>query len=98
MRNRSPKVAGALLLAIALAPLLSISIADQSAGGATAEKTYAAPRTPWGHPDLQGTWNAATLTPLERPDNAAGKLSLTKEEAASIERAERDRVQQRARP
>ena len=98
MRDRYTKVAGALLLAVALVPLLSIAIAGQSAGGATAGTPYTAPRTPWGHPDLQGTWNAATLTPLERPNNAAGKLSMTKEEAAAIERAERDRVQQRARP
>ena len=25
------------------------------------------PRTPWGHPDLQGTWDYRTITPLERP-------------------------------
>ena len=24
------------------------------------------PRTPWGHPDLQGLWNNSTTTPLER--------------------------------
>ena len=24
------------------------------------------PRTPWGHPDLQGVWNNSTSTPLER--------------------------------
>ena len=24
------------------------------------------PRTPWGHPDLQGTWDYKTITPLER--------------------------------
>ena len=24
------------------------------------------PRTPWGHPDLQGIWNNSTTTPLER--------------------------------
>ena len=24
------------------------------------------PRTPWGHPDLQGVWNNSTTTPLER--------------------------------
>ena len=25
-------------------------------------------RTPWGEPDLQGVWNDATSTPLERPN------------------------------
>ena len=28
---------------------------------------YAPPRLPDGHPDLQGTYDLATLTPLERP-------------------------------
>ena len=35
----------------------------------TAEKSYAK-KTPWGDPDLQGVWNDATSTPLQRP---AGK-------------------------
>ena len=30
-------------------------------------KAAATPRTPWGHPDLQGTWDYRTITPLERP-------------------------------
>jgi hypothetical protein len=38
---------------------------------ATAAKPAAKPaanlRTPWGDPDLQGVWNDATATPLERP-------------------------------
>jgi hypothetical protein len=28
--------------------------------------TLTLPRTPWGHPDLQGIWNNSTNTPLER--------------------------------
>ena len=39
------------------------------------------PRTPDGHPDLQGTWDFAQLTPFERPGNFAGKSSLSDEEA-----------------
>ena len=31
------------------------------------------PRTPDGHPDLQGIWSNATRTPLERPAEFAGK-------------------------
>ena len=34
---------------------------------ATVTKSYTAPRTPDGKPDLQGVWNSATLTPLTRP-------------------------------
>src|SRR2546428_1680615 len=41
-------------------------------------------RTPDGHPDLQGTYDLATLTPLERP--AGAKAALTAEEAAKLEK------------
>ena len=44
------------------------------------------PRTPWGHPDLQGTWSTATITPFERPAEFAGREFLTKEEVAEFER------------
>jgi len=48
---------------------------------------YAAPRTAWGDPDLQGQWNSQTSTPLERPLSGAqaGKETLTDEEAESLE-------------
>ena len=42
------------------------------------------PRTPDGHPDLQGTYDLATLTPMER--TAGSKLVLTPEEATKLER------------
>jgi hypothetical protein len=44
------------------------------------------PRLSDGHPDLNGVWSFATLTPLERPAELAGKATLTAEEAAAIER------------
>jgi hypothetical protein len=40
-------------------------------------------RTPWGHPDLQGRWSNATLTPLERPADLGAKEFFTPEEAAA---------------
>ena len=47
------------------------------------------PRTPDGHPDLQGVYDLATLTPLER---AAGQpLVLTDEDAARLEKQVADR-------
>jgi len=48
---------------------------------------YAAPRTAWGDPDLQGQWNSQTSTPLERPLSGAlaGKETLSDEEAESLE-------------
>ena len=48
---------------------------------------------PDGHPDLQGTYDLATLTPLERP--AGAKAVLTAEEAAKLEGAVAARVRGR---
>ena len=57
------------------------------------------PRTSWGDPDLQGIWNNATLTPLERPEGLADQEFLTEEEAARREQAAIDRnVRLAARP
>ncbi|MGD2132767.1 MAG: hypothetical protein PVI23_08240, partial [Maricaulaceae bacterium] len=44
---------------------------------------YAAPRTAFGQPDLQGVWTNASLTTLERP-NSVDKLVLNEEEAAAL--------------
>jgi len=40
-------------------------------------------RTPWGDPDLQGSWSNATTTPLQRPVKYAGREFLTPEERAA---------------
>ena len=50
-----------------------------------------APRTPWGDPDLQGTYTNKTITPLERPLELGDKEFLTAEEVASQEQARLDR-------
>ncbi len=62
--------------------------------GAAAQSTSStlSPRTPWGDPDLQGIWNNATTTPLERPDDLGGQQLLTADE-----RAARDEAGARAR-
>ena len=44
--------------------------AKAAAPAKAATKAFSAPKTPWGDPDLQGVWNDATSTPLQRP---AGK-------------------------
>ena len=48
-------------------------------------KTWKVSRTPWGDPDLQGIWNTATATPLERPSKFGGTPVLTNEEAAEFQ-------------
>ena len=46
--------------------------------------TAAAPRTPWGDPDLQGVWTSATRTPLERPIEFGSREFLNDEEIVRI--------------
>jgi hypothetical protein len=43
------------------------------------------PRTPDGRPDLQGVWLNNTATPLERPREFAGRLTISDEEARAYE-------------
>jgi hypothetical protein len=43
------------------------------------------PKTPWGDPDLQGVWNDATSTPLQRPGAIGAKDVLTDEEAEEFQ-------------
>jgi hypothetical protein len=50
---------------------------------AFAQTHWTAPRTPDGHPDLQGVWTNSTMTPLERPADLAGKEFFSEQEAAS---------------
>jgi hypothetical protein len=53
-------------------------------------------RTPDGHADLQGTYDIATMTPLERP--AGTPLVMSKEEAARLERQRAEGVARAALP
>jgi len=53
---------------------------------ARAQSRWTPPKTEWGDPDLQGIWNYATLTPLERPANLGDKTIFTEEEAVAFER------------
>jgi len=72
----------AVLAAIAFAPAASVPVVAQS----VAQKTWTAPRTPDGKPDLQGIWSYATITPVERPAEFAGKEFMTEQEAVAYEK------------
>jgi hypothetical protein len=73
--NRSLRFVAVLGLALAVAP-----------GALSAQtKAKALPRTPDGHPDLQGIWDFRSATPLERPVRFAGREFMTPEEVIAYE-------------
>jgi hypothetical protein len=87
MSHRFFAAMGALAVVIAVALPAAVPVAGQVAANTTgAAKAWTVPRTPDGQPDLQGIWSNATLTPLERPRELAGKPFFTQEEAAEYEK------------
>ena len=80
MRSRTIAAAGLVAIVIAVSV---VAVAGQSS---TSGASGATPRTAWGAPDLQGVWGFATVTPMERPTELAGKSVLTDAEAAEVER------------
>ena len=76
MTRRS--VAAALAATLAFALLVPLAASAQQGGSEI-------PRRADGRPDLSGTYDTATLTPLQRPARFGDRLTLTPEEAATIE-------------
>ena len=86
MRNRFISKTSAVGMALALISLTGLPVAGQVKK--TAAKS-ALPRTPDGHSDLQGTYDLATMTPLERL--AGDPPFLTKEKAEALQKSETER-------
>jgi hypothetical protein len=96
MRLRTLTLMFGPLALIALVGPASVSVQAQTTGqgtqaaatsarATTPAKKRPVPRTPWGDPDLQGVWDYRTITPLERPQNFAGRETLTDEEVTTLE-------------
>ena len=83
MSRRWRAVVGALACTSA-AIAANAQPARSAAPAKTDAATWKAPRTPDGHPDLQGVWLSHTATPLERPKALEGRALLTDEELAKL--------------
>ena len=73
MNHRFIEVSFIVIAAVALMPTTAVAQSTELS------------RTAWGAPDLQGVWDFRTVTPLERPDEFAGKAFLTDQEANEFE-------------
>jgi hypothetical protein len=69
---------------------IGVALLTASLGG----QAPRAPKTPWGEPDLQGTWTsqAELGVPFERPATFGTRDSLTDEEFAARERQAQDQL------
>jgi hypothetical protein len=78
---------GVLAAVIAIVSIAAIPLAGQakpSTPAAPAAKSYTPPKTPWGHPDLQGIYTSDDYinVPLERPVEFGERFLLTDKEVA----------------
>ena len=80
----------AAVAALSVAPLAAQTTAR--AKTTSAKKSWTVPRLADGHPDLQGIWTNATITPLERPEQFAGKATASDAEAAKFEHQNNDNL------
>ena len=78
--------------------LLGLCLATAAAGvlSPTAAQQWVVPRTPHGHPDLQGNWTNGTLTPFQRPEGQGAVL--TPDEVERIEGGFAERVRAGSAP
>jgi hypothetical protein len=90
------------LAVLTLAGALTAVGADaQSAAEQVAPKApgYSVPRTPWGDPDLNGTWPSIDMVrvPVQRSPQYGKQLFMTAEEHAALEKREQEQIVRMAR-
>ncbi len=77
MRMKSFADSCSVLALLAMVPAMAM-------GQTTTEDGWTVPRTPDGHPDIQGVWANNSAIPFERPEAWTGKERLTEEELAEL--------------
>src|SRR5579864_9400346 len=84
MRNRFLGPVAACAAVAAIFALTAEPGRAQAPKAAPAAKSYTTPKTPWGDPDIQGTWTSDDCigTPLNRPANLGDRLYYTEQELA----------------
>ena len=87
MRQTLAGIVVALVLAAWTAPPAAAQAAGSADAGAAkrVNPNWKAPRTPWGHPDLEGTWTSDDMkgVPMSRAPQYGNRLYLTDQEFAA---------------
>ena len=86
---RNPLVSRISTGALTALAFISLTAVQATAQTANTNTKSAIRRMPDGHPDLQGTYDLATMTPMERFPGLPAVL--TKEQAEQLQKAEADR-------
>jgi len=77
------------------AALAAAAVTITAAPAQTGAPQWTVPRTPHGHPDLQGNWTNATMTPVQRPPGIGAVL--TPEQVKELESGRQDFIVEAAR-
>jgi hypothetical protein len=71
------------LLALTAVIILAVGLAEKTVIGqapSSSSSPESTPKTPWGRPDLQGTWSNTTVVPFERAEEFGDRQFMTDSE------------------
>src|SRR4051812_30733341 len=85
-RRSSGLIVMLFLLSAVLAAYGTLN-AQTATSSTTTPKGWTPPRGPDGHPMISGVWSHNAATPMERPEELAGRAELTDDEVAALQRA-----------
>lgn len=86
------------IVCLAAVPPLCLApwhLAQGAESGSTAKnaKPYTPAKTPWGDPDLQGSWPASANIPMQRPQTVGDEKNLTPEQLAQRQQQYKEQEQ-----
>jgi hypothetical protein len=87
VKYRIPEFIAGLTAAASIFLLIARPAVAQAPQSHSASKAWAQPKTPWGDPDLQGTWTSDDCigAPMNRPAKFGDRLYYTEQEIAERE-------------
>jgi hypothetical protein len=81
-----------ILICVGVLAAATMAQAQTAARTSAPAKSFKPAKTPWGDPDLQGLWPGSVNIPLQRPPSMGTRSTLTEQEFAARDAAEKKRV------